>query len=296
MGSYFSAEAIATLKADLATVRQRCNAVREAYIMRPFEAERAREYALHGFCRRIDILADCVAYVFSLLPPEQEDIPDDDNVTAATIFIQSFVINTFGCLDNLAWAWVYEKNYREPDGSEINPKSVGLGPTYWHLQKQFSPEFRSYLKGNNKWFKHLTTFRDTLAHRIPLYVPPYIIPTDKMDAYRELEKKANETVNDPDPKRGYEDYKQYRAEQKRIAVFRPWMTHSPTEESPVAVFHYQLLQDFATVEQCGRKMLEELDRPRLDLVERYATFLKRQRSTLLILGAFAAIFMLWYLF
>ena len=285
------------MEENLGTVRQRCNALRETYIMRPFQSERAREYAHHGFCRRIDILADCVAYVFSLLPPEQEDIPVDDDVTAATIFIQSFVINTFGCLDNLAWVWVYEKNYREPDGSEIDPKSVGLGPTYWHLRKQFSAEFKTYLKGNKKWFKHLTIFRDTLAHRIPLYVPPYIIPTDKMDVYRQLEKKVSETVNDPDPKKGYEDYKQYRAEQKKLAVFRPWMSHSPTENSPVAVFHYQLLQDFATIEEFGHKMLEELDRPRPDLAARYATFLKKQRNTLVVVGALITILvLLWYWF
>src|SRR4051812_13695391 len=122
MAAYFSADAIATLKENLETVRQRCDALREAFIMRPFANDRAREYAHHGFCRRIDILADCVAYVFNLLPPEQEDIPDNDNVTAATIFIQSFVVNTLGCLDNLAWVWVFEQSYREPDGSQIEQK------------------------------------------------------------------------------------------------------------------------------------------------------------------------------
>jgi hypothetical protein len=296
MAPYFSAEAIATLTDNVGTVRQRCDALREAFIMRPFKNTRAREYVHHGFCRRIDILADCVTYVFNLLPPEQDEIPDGDNVTAATIFIQSFVINTLGCLDNLAWVWVYEKNYRETDGSEIDPKSVGLGPRYSHLRRQFSPEFTTYLKGNKRWFKHLITFRDTLAHRIPLYVPPYIVPTEKMASYRELEKKATETVNDPDPKKGYEDYAQYRAEQKNLAVFRPWMTHSPTERSPIAVFHYQLLQDFATVEEFGRKMLEELDRARPDLIERYAAFIKRRRNSVVIVGLLTAVAVLiWHL-
>lgn len=58
---------------------------------------------------------------------------------------------------------------------------------------------------------------------------------------------------------GYERYDQLRLDQKKFGRFRPWMTHSQTEKSPTAVFHWQLLQDYATIDELGRKMLDELD-------------------------------------
>jgi len=38
------------------------------------------------------------------------------------------------------------------------------------------------------------------------------------------------------------------------------MTHSLFEQSPSVVFHGQLLADYNTVDEFGRKMLAELDR------------------------------------
>ena len=50
------------------------------------------------------------------------------------------------------------------------------------------------------------------------------------------------------------------AEQEKLAVFNPIMTHSFEEEAKIVVFHAQLIADFNTIEELGRKMLEELDR------------------------------------
>jgi hypothetical protein len=38
------------------------------------------------------------------------------------------------------------------------------------------------------------------------------------------------------------------------------MTRSTYDQSPIVVFHFQLLQDYITVDEYGWTMLEEMDR------------------------------------
>ncbi|WP_162901315.1 hypothetical protein [Breoghania sp. L-A4] len=114
--------------------------------------------------------------VFEKLPPELDTIPDRDTVVDATLMIQAFVLNAFGCLDNLAWIWVCEKPVLNARGKELGPLEVGLGPKRRDVRASFSKEFVAYLEKRQDWVdKHLKGFRDSLAHRIPLYIPPYIV-------------------------------------------------------------------------------------------------------------------------
>ncbi len=253
---FFSADDLTKLQNGRDDVQRQYRALQERYFVRNFDSDRAREYARQGFCRRLDVLARSVNFVFNVLPPEQEKIPERDDVVAAMMLIQSFTINVAGCLDNLAWVWVYETDLRGKDGKEIDVRLVGLGESYWYLRKSFTRPFRKYLNKRKKWFRHIAEFRDTLAHRIPLYIPPYIISENDTPKYNQFSQDCTEAMARGD----YEKYDQLRAEQDKLGTFRPWMMHSPTECSPVAVFHWQMLQDYATVDEIGREMLTELDR------------------------------------
>ena len=59
--------------------------------------------------------------------PEKQDIPSIDDTVLATMLIQSFVINVQGCLDNLAWIWVFETGLKGRDGKDLGRHVVGLG-------------------------------------------------------------------------------------------------------------------------------------------------------------------------
>jgi hypothetical protein len=50
------------------------------------------------------------------------------------------------------------------------------------------------------------------------------------------------------------------AERERLVTFRPAMTHSTHEDTPLCVFHFQMLQDSITIDYLSRKMLDELNR------------------------------------
>src|SRR5665213_1342287 len=126
MTGYYSAQRIVELNQGRAEAGQQLNSFREAYCFRTYKSDRAAEYARHGFCRRLEMLVHTINKVYETLPPDREDIPERDEVIAAAAAIHAFVMNAFGCLDNLAWIWVYEKNVKWKNGTELEPVDVGL--------------------------------------------------------------------------------------------------------------------------------------------------------------------------
>jgi hypothetical protein len=192
--AYFSPENVATLNEGLEQIHGQSLNLRECYILRKYKSELAREYVTYGFCRRLIILVRAIDLVFEGLPPEREDVPGLDEVMDATIAIQSFVFNTFGCLDNLAWILRFEKDIKNEDGTELKYQQVGLGKKHTRMHSSFSNEFRAYLSSRQNWLDHLKEFRDALAHRIPLYIPPSIITPEAMNEYDELEHASDEAV------------------------------------------------------------------------------------------------------
>jgi len=250
MAGYFSTEDLAKLQASHADVHAKFSQLREKYLSRQYKTDRAREYATQGFGRRLDLLVRSIDRVFSTLPPEREEIPSIDEVVDAQMAIQTFVMNAFGALDNLAWIWVFEKDVKGKKGKELGRKLVGLGSE--HIRSSYTKNFSNFLDNRQKWFENLKDFRDSLAHRIPLYIPPYIIADKDADIYRQLEQAALGTDDAA-------EYEQFRRDQKALGVFRPWMTHSIYEDAPSIIFHFQLLQDYLTIDEFGNEMLKELD-------------------------------------
>jgi hypothetical protein len=252
----FTAEAVTKLNAERLNVQAKLVELKNEFTMRNYQSAQAREHAQHGFARRIGTLMRCVDLVFDLLPLDLADIPAREETIDATICIQAFVFNVFGCLENVAWIWAYEKNVTQPNGHALNPKQVGLGDKYRHVWASFTEELRNYITRRQDWFDHLKSFRDSLAHRIPLYIPPYIVLEDKEADYHALAAASYQALL-----RGKVDESERLNAQKMALVrFWPVMTHSFSERAPRAAFHPQLLADANTVHEMGLKLLEELDR------------------------------------
>ncbi|MEJ0076839.1 MAG: hypothetical protein WDO17_15585 [Alphaproteobacteria bacterium] len=254
MANYFTAERIAELNAGHAEVYRQFRDLQERFVLRTYKSERGAEHAKHGLCRRLDTLVRTIDQVYELLPLEQEEIPARDNVVDATIAIQAFTMNAFGCLENMAWIWVFEKNVRNSDGTELNPMEVGLGKK--KVRNALTQQFRDYLEKKKDWLENLIEFRDSLAHRIPLFIPPYVVPKPNEAKYQEFEKAKWEEPARSDP----QEYERLKVEQLKLCQFLPGMTHSIFEEAPQVEFHSQLLNDYVTIDEYGRTLLEELDR------------------------------------
>jgi len=257
MTTYFSEKQLAEMRLHRRTVLSRHASLQGRFMSRRYKTERGKEFALQGFGRRMGIIARAIEQVFTILPPEREreDVAARDDVVDATIAFHAFVLNVVGCLDNLAWVWVCEKPVRAKNGAELEPRAVGLWKKHAQVRGSLSIGFREFLDSREPWFEHIRGFRDSLAHRIPLYVPPYGVRHSRADEHRRLEEEATDALNRLD----VDSYDRARAEQENLADFLPLMTHSFHEEATPIFFHSQLLADYATIDEFGWKMLAELD-------------------------------------
>jgi hypothetical protein len=125
------------------------------------------------------------------------------------------------------------------------------------LRSTLSAEFRAYLQTLDDWMKYVIQYRDALAHRIPLYIPPGGVRPVNVDAYNELSQQMVEALYVKED--GFL-YEYLAAQQERLLVFQPMITHSIRETTGHVRFHAQMLIDFITVEEIGYKTLDEIKR------------------------------------
>jgi hypothetical protein len=252
---YFSHEVLEKIQTEYASLHQRYATLMFNYHNRKYRFPLSLEYAQHGFMRRLGSLIRCIENAFRILPPDRGDDPPTRNERIdATINVQSFVINTFGAIDNLAWIWVTETQLTKEDGSPIPSNWVGFGPKNKFVRQSLSEGFRTHLDAMNGWFGNLESFRHSLAHRIPLYIPPYIVSPNDEKRWRSLEAAIFEASFRGDVALE----KRLEADQNKLGRFRPGIKHSFSEGSRQIVFHAQLIADFMTVEQLAEKLLAEL--------------------------------------
>lgn len=105
---YFSDDALKKLADGYSAFGGKLNALLEKYILLDLRNPRAQEFARQGFPRRLKVMARCINNVFEAIPPERTELPSRDELTDATINIQSFIFNVYGAIDNLAWIWMAE--------------------------------------------------------------------------------------------------------------------------------------------------------------------------------------------
>ena len=247
-------EVVEQLWTDLAEVQGRETALKERCVQHPFKTAGAREHADHGLARRLGTMIRCMDRVFALLPPELDAIPDRDVTVDATVNIQAFVMNAFGCCENLAWIWVYEKDVRRPDGGLLPPLWVGLGEKYDAVRDSLSDSLRQCLQDRAEWFANLKNFRDALAHRIPLYIPLFTLDPADGDQFQALEHEAVQALRRHD----FDGYERLSAEKMALARFQPIMAHSLTAGGYTIKFHSQLIADIRTIFEMAELMLGEL--------------------------------------
>lgn len=251
---FFSDEALQVLADGLMSARERSNKLVEHYAYRQYRNNLAKEHAQYGFGRRILTIAGCMRRVFAEIPPDQEYLPTDESVDSATVNIQAFIFNAFGAIDNLAHVWVHESGLKAPDKKALTPTQIGFGKKNTLVRTSLSAAMQAHLSSFDTWFEHLADFRHALGHRIPLYIVPYCVPDDNNAAYAEIDACKWTCTGDS------AEYQRLKTEQLKLVVFRPIMKHSFADQKPPVVFHFQLLQDFATIEDIALKLIEELDR------------------------------------
>lgn len=205
--------------------------------------KKALEFLLHGASRRVKVIKRCIDNIYEIFPPDRESLLKNDELTDVVINMHAFLINSYGLLENLAWAWIYEKEIK----SLINNKwQVGLFKA--ETQEHFTEKFRAYLNTENiqNWNSdYLVNYRDALAHQIPLYVPPKHLTPEQIEKEKELEIKIRLFIKSND----FDAVELLRNEQENLGSVAPMFIHSLTTENKYAILHYQIINDFKTIEE-----------------------------------------------
>ena len=221
------------------------------------KSEKACEYLMQGVGRRLNILTRCIKNIFKIFPVEKTDLLIKDDLTDLDINLHAFFVNISGILDNLGWVFVHENClFGSPKEGKINKRGVGLfnKKTQTHLR----PELNEYLNSESMqaWYKEYSkNYRDALAHRIPLYVPPSALNNEEKEEYMLLEKKLWDFSSLEVMLR----HEEIRKKQSQLGRACPLFAHSLNEGGKSLFLHAQVIADFLTIDEVITKFCDNFE-------------------------------------
>lgn len=221
----------------------------------------AVEYAQQGVCRRLQVIKRSVINIYQIFPPQRQVRLRRDELSDVQINLHAFLMNVYGVLDNLAWIYVYEFSVEE---LKLQRSRNKVGLFIKETRSQFPTDFQTYLttKPISNWFDdYAKNYRDALAHRIPLYIPPFILTEAESIQYRKLENQKLEKYRIPD----FDEMQKLELEQDRLGSICGMFLHSHSDNAsrPVSL-HPQIIADANTVIEIIEKFLIAFKRLKLD--------------------------------
>jgi len=205
-----------------------------------------KEHLLYGTARRLNILKRCLENIFNEFPPTASKPLHRDVVYDVQINLHAYVMSLSGIFDNWAWAFVYRHDLLADVGGKH-----GVGLFREGTSKYLPKQLRDYLASETiaGWHeKYLKSYRDALAHRIPLYIPPAEFTKEEGERYNDLERKKMELIKSME----WDKLDKLYEEQKNIGKPSFMFLHSfEGEPSRPVLFHQQLLCDGLAVVEFG---------------------------------------------
>jgi hypothetical protein len=218
--------------------------------------EKSKEYLMQGVGRRLDILTRSIDNVYSIFPPNRKERLSKVENADIVINLHAFFINITGVFDNLAWVFVHENNLLgKSNEGKISRNGVGL--FCQETQEHIAEELRDYLNSDQiiSWYtEYSKNYRDSLAHRIPLYVPPFILNDDEGAEYKAIENQINDLDFTRQEDRNKSD--ELHERQQNLGRISHFLSHSLEEGCRPVYFHAQVIADFLTVKETIGKFIE----------------------------------------
>jgi hypothetical protein len=206
-----------------------------------------KEYLMHGVARRVGTIRRAVQNIFKLFPPNCENRLEKEVIDDIAINMQAHVMNVFGVFDNWAWAFILRHGLLDEVGGMLR---VGIFQknTKDYLPKVLVDYINNTLK---KWhLEYLKSYRDTLAHRIPLYIPPLEYNEYEIEYLKELEKNIDKSIINND----WDAVEKLGDEKEKLGAPSFVFLHSFSERP--LLLHPQVLIDSMTVIEFGKLFLE----------------------------------------
>jgi len=246
----YSKEQIDGLQADFGKTIQHLQGLmteghRQSHLELP---DGARKQLTLGAGRRLMVIKRAAENIFRLLPPQQDKPLPREVVTDVQINLHAFVVNLRGVFDNWAWAFLYRHDLvgvfarQKLDVSLFKPK----------LQSYLPEALKCYLTAGDipQWHQaYLKDYRDSLAHSIPLYIPPALWTKADAARYQELEKEKIELIQ----AYRWDEMDAVWDEQYEVGrACHLFLHESSADDSPAPILlHPQVLCDLMTVIELG---------------------------------------------
>lgn len=211
--------------------------------------EQAQKHVERGVRLRLMMINRCIQNIFSIFPPDRkENLSLLDELADVNINLHALFMYIAGVFDNIAWVFVYENNLKDV----MNTNNIGLFKK--KTQRKLPAELRDYLNSEriSSWHReHLKIYRDSFTHRIPPYLPPYVIREDSENEFVALSDQISKVKS-----QGSYDFQEYQdLFSKRNNLGVPSLLVY-NEEGPYIYFHFQVLVDYLTVEEIVGKFCE----------------------------------------
>ena len=215
--------------------------------------DKAREFLMQGVGRRLKTVVRCLYNIFEIFPPECTDKLTAESLSDIAINLHAFFINIAGIFDNLGWVFVLEN---ELEGRQLNRHSIGLFNV--KTQERLNSNLREYLNTEQikSWYENYSkNYRDALAHRIPLYIPPSILDENE-DEKRFKAIEAELRTLDISQSADSAKYDKLMNEQRALGKVSTFFAHSVGDNGRPALIHPQIICDFLIVEETVEKFCE----------------------------------------
>ncbi len=205
--------------------------------------DRAKEHMLHGAGRRLKLLRRCLENVFRLFPVSRTMPLDGEDLDEVQISLHAFVVNLYGLFENLAWCFVLRHGL---EGEIGDRRRISM---FSKSTQQYLPvPLRTHLKSETmlKWqSEYLKNYRDALAHRIPLYIPPATYTPEQSQRYQALDQDEWESIR----LQQWDRLEKIRSEKAALGSACPMFIHSYSDEGGGRPLHLhpQMICDIKTV-------------------------------------------------
>jgi hypothetical protein len=225
----------------------------------------AAVFLREGVLRRLGTIHRCAENIFDTYPPDRNLLLNQAELADIGIYLQSFLINTYGVLDNLAWVCALNGNFPDPDNYR-NRLQIGL---FKDAIKPYLPEtLLNYLNEgpSKRWFEdYAKKYRDSTAHRIPPYIPPSCVTNADVERLKQLQNDASIALRLHD----FEEYERLKAEERGVGSLIPYVVLTLSgnlEAEPPIIMHPQIMCDLMTIHELLKKFAAGM-RERYDIEE-----------------------------
>ena len=248
---FYSANQIEELETGYRTQVRKLNTLLMSTASQSFENKEALYFLKHGLGRRIILVNRALQGLFTSIPIALDEIPKKEKLSDASIYLQALFSNIYGCLDNLAWIWVHN-NQQNKKLANINKHYVGLNPENKTLRQTLPEIFLEELEKFDDWIKYIKDVRNDLAHKVPLYLIPSVIHTEKVKDFESLENKKLEALI----LKEIEAFEKIESEQSAMSSYRPYWAEQSIKRTSAYLIHPCAINDVNALTQLVEKFFE----------------------------------------